>query len=352
MRARTRGLGVALTLLWLASAASPAPAQTGKGAGQPEREPPGMVLDRVVAVVNEEALTLSEVQEEGQPVVRKIFQDFVGAERERRLEEAERRLLDDLIDRRLMYQAAKREGMLPSEAEIQGALEELKRTNNVTDEAQFRALLKAEGLTLEQVRRSIGERLAIGRLLARQVRSAIILGEDELAQYYQAHQDKYRRLPQAEIRHILFPIPPGADEAAVRAQAEAARAKIVEGAEFAHVARQYTDPSSAESGGELITVHRGELAPEIEAAAFELPAGGVSPVIRTEAGYHVIKVERVQAESVTPFAEVREAIRDQLFQEKFEAKRKEWLANLRKNAFIQVLMQPKDLHAQSQPARP
>jgi len=339
-----RDPGLALALLLLASAASPGGAQTGKGAGG---EPGGMVLDRVVAVVNDEALTLSEVQEEGQPVVRKIFQDFVGTERERRLEEAERRVLEDLIDRRLMYQVAKREGMLPSEAEVTGAIEELKRTNNVSDDAQFRTMLKAEGLTLEQVRRNIGERLAIGRLLARQVRSAIILGEEELTKYYQAHQDKYQRTPQAEIRHILFPVRPRADEAAVRARAEEARTKIVEGADFAQVAREYTDPSSPESRGEVMTVHRGELAPEIEAAAFGLPAGGVSPLIRTEAGYHVIKVERVQAEYVAPFAEVRESIRDQLFQEKFEAKRKEWLANLRQSAFIQILMQPKDLHAQS-----
>ena len=80
-----------------------------------------MVLDRVVASVNDEALTLSEIQEEGQPVIRKIFQDFVGAERDRRVEETEQRLVNDLIDRRLLYQVAKREGTLPSTAEVQSA---------------------------------------------------------------------------------------------------------------------------------------------------------------------------------------------------------------------------------------
>jgi peptidyl-prolyl cis-trans isomerase SurA len=305
-----------------------------------------VVLDRVVAVVNDEALTLSEIQEEGQPVVRKIFQDFVGPERERRLEDAQKRLLDDLIDRRLIYQVAKREGMLPSEAEVNGAIEELKRNNKVTDDVQFRAMLKAEGLTLEQVRRTIGERLAIGRLLARQIRSAIIINEDEMVKYYQANQEKFQRVPQAEIRHILFPVPPGADEAVVRARAEEARAKIEAGADFAKIGEQYS-PSSGASGDEVMTVHRGELAPEIEPPAFSQPAGGVSPLIRTESGYHLIKVERVQTESVAPYTEVRDSIRDKLFQEKFEAKRKEWLAGVRSRAFIQVLMQPGDLQAQS-----
>jgi parvulin-like peptidyl-prolyl isomerase len=299
-------------------------------------------------VVNDEAVTLSEIQEEGQPVVRKIFQDFVGPERERRLEEAQQQVLNDLIDRRLMYQLAKREGMLPSTAEVNGAIEELKRNNKATDDAQFRAMLKAEGLTIEQVRRTVAERLAIGRLIARQVRSSIIISEDELLKYYESNREKFQRVPEAEMRHILFVPPPGeAGEAAIRDRAEEARAKIIAGADFAEVGRQYSDPSSGASGTETITVHRGELAPEIEAAAFGLPPGAVSPPIRTAAGLHLIKVERVQTEPVAPFAEVRESIRDQLFQEKFEGKRKEWLAGLRSRASIHMVMQTSDLQAHS-----
>jgi peptidyl-prolyl cis-trans isomerase SurA len=304
-----------------------------------------MLLDRVVAVVNDEAVTLSEIQEEGQPVVRKIFQDFIGPERQRRLEEAEKRLMDDLIDRRLMYQVAKREGMLPSAAEVSGALEELKRNNNITDDAQFRAVLRAEGLTVEQVRRSIGERLALGRLLARQVRSTIIITEEELLNTYQANQERYRRTPTAEIRHILFAAAAGTDGAPVRAQAEEARARIAAGEDFAQVARQYAG-SGGGQGGDLMKVRQGELAPEIEAVAFDLPAGGVSPLIQTAAGWHLIKVERIQADSLAPYAEVRESIRDQLFQEKFETKRKEWLTNLRAKSFIQILAQTPALVAE------
>ena len=352
MRGVKRGIGLALALILpTAPALAQTPASVG-ATGQPAAASGGMVLDRVVAVVNDEALTLSEIQEEGQPVVRKIFQDFVGPERERRLEEAEKGVLDDLISRRLMYQVAKREGMLPSDAEINGAIEDLKKNNNATDDAQFRAMLKAEGLTLEQVRRTVGERLAIARLFSRQIRSSIIISEDELMKSYQSNQEKYKRVPQAEIRHIFFGFSAEAKEATVRARAEEARAKIQAGADFIQVAREYSDASAGETPGELLTVHRGDLAPEIEAAAFGLPPGGVSPLIRTEPGYHLIKVERVQAESVAPFAEVRESIRDQLFQEKFETKRKDWLEGLRSQAFIQVLIQPGDLRAQSLPAKP
>ncbi len=337
LRTGAAGIGCAL-VLGLGGARALAQTATSDGG-----EPRGMVLDRVVAVVSDEALTLSEVQEEGQPVIRKIFQDFVGAERERRMEEAQKRLLEDLIDRRLMYQIAKREGLLPSAAEVNGAVDELKRNNNVTDDAQFRTLLRAEGLTVEQVRRSVGERLAIGRLLARQVRSSIILTEEELQKFYESHQEKYQRIPLAEIRHILIPAPPGLDEATIRSRVEEVVAKIQGGADFVQVSQEY----SGERGAELMKVHRGELAPEIEAEAFGLPEGGVSPPIRTAAGWHVIKLERAQREPVAPFAEVRESIREQLFQEKFDAKKKEWLSALRSRTFIQILIQGSALHADS-----
>jgi peptidyl-prolyl cis-trans isomerase SurA len=332
-------------VLWLLLAAAPALAQTAPKA----EEPRGMILDRVVASVNDEAVTLSEIQEEGQPVIRKIFQDFVGAERDRRVDEAEQRLLKDLVDRRLLYQTAKKEGMLPSTAEVQGAVEELKRNNNATDEAQFRALLKAEGLTIEQVRRTVGERIAIGRLLARQVRSAIILSEDDIAKYYQTHQDKFRRVPEAEIYHVLFALGQGGDEAQVRRRVDEALAKIRAGADFVETAKAYSN-NSLESGADLLTVRRGELAPEIEAAAFSLSPGGVSDPIRTAAGFHLIKVEKVRADPVAPLSEVRDAIREQLFQEKYEAKRKEYLAGLRANASIQVFLKEGEILGGSQTA--
>jgi peptidyl-prolyl cis-trans isomerase SurA len=296
-----------------------------------------MVLDRVVASVNDEAITLSEIQEEGQPVIRKIFQDFVGPERERRVEEAQQRLMDDLIDRRMMYQVAKQDGLTPSPAEIEGAIDELKRNNNATDEAQFRALLKAEGLTVEQIRRSIAERLAIGRLLIRQIRSSIILSEDELLKTYQENKQKFQREPSAEIEHILFPIDPGQDEASAQARAVEALAKIRGGADFAQVGKEVAStPGRGQS--DQLTVHRGELTPEIEAVAFGLSPGGVSEPIRTAAGIHLIKVLRAQTEPFTPFAEVRDQIREQLFEEKFEVKRKDWLAALRARASIHVFV--------------
>jgi parvulin-like peptidyl-prolyl isomerase len=300
-------------------------------------DPEKMVLDRVVASVNDEAITLSEVQEEGQPVIRKIFQDFVGPERDRRVEEAQNRLMQDLIERRLMYQVAKKDGMLPSTAEVQGAVDELKKNNNVSDDAQFRTLLKSEGLTLEQIRRSIGERLAIGRLLARQIRAAIIVSEEELQKYYGEHTGDFSRQPEAEIFHVHFPVDPQEGRGPAKERAEKTLAALRGGADFPQTAKEALG-RPAEETFETLTVHKGDLAPQIEAAAFGTKPGEVSPLVETESGWHIIKVLRVRADTVAPYAEIRDTIRDRLFQEKFEAKRKEWLSDLRNRSSIQVFI--------------
>jgi parvulin-like peptidyl-prolyl isomerase len=276
--------------------------------------------------------------------VRKIFEDFVGPERERRVEDAQQRLLNDIIERRLILQVAKREGMLPSAAEVQAAVEDLKKHNNITDDAHFKMVLKAEGLTIEQVRRAINERLAIGRVLARQVRSGVILSEDELQAYYEKNKaQQFQRRPEVEISHILLVVPAEGDEAKVRARAEEALARIRGGMDFAAAAREYSESPTKAQGGSLGRIHRGDLAPEIETPAFSLRAGEVSDIIRIGNGFNIIKVEQTWADPFLPFAEVREAIRDRLFQEKFEAKRKEWLAVQKSRASIQIVAKPADI---------
>jgi peptidyl-prolyl cis-trans isomerase SurA len=328
----TAGLALGLLL-----GAGPAGSQPAPSAPAPagDAESRGIVLDRVVAVVNDEAVTLSEVQEEGQPVIRKIVQDYLGSERERRVVEAEKKILDDLIDRRLMLQVAKREGTTPSPAEVRTAIDELKKNNNAPTDEEFRALLRAEGLTMEQVQRTVTERLAIGRMLARQVRSSIIVDEDELKRYYATHEDEFRREPEAEIRHILIVPRPGESEAAAQARAEAALDKIRAGADFDAVAREFSEGGG---GADTITVKRGELAPAIETVAFGLSPGSVSSVIRMESSWHIIRVDRQQSEPVAPYAEVRDAIRERVFEEKFAVKRKEWLARMRGQSYIQIVM--------------
>jgi parvulin-like peptidyl-prolyl isomerase len=181
-------------------------------------------------------------------------------------------------------------------------------------------------------------------VLARQVRSGIILSEDELRAFYEKNKEQlFQRRPEVEIAHILLVVPAGGDESKVRARAEEALARIRGGMDFAAAAREYSDSPTKQQGGSLGRVHRGDLASEIEASAFTMKEGEVSDLIRIGNGFNIIKVEKTWADPFVPFAEVRETIRDRLFQEKFEAKRKEWLAVQKSRASIQIVAKPADI---------
>lgn len=299
-----------------------------------------MIIDKVVAVVNQEVITLSELQEEVEPVLREITDQYVGAERDRRLREMEERLLKQLIDRRLQYQEAKRQKITVSPAEVTNAIEDLKRKNKIETEQALQEALAREKLTLDHLRRNIEEELSISRLVTKEVRSKVIVGEEEIRAYYEKHrEEKYRRSPEARIRHLLVAVPAdasAADRARARARAEEALALLRRGEDFAKVAARYSDGPTAATGGELGRMKKSDLAPELAAVAFQLPVGRVSDIIETPAGFNLIQVEERWTDPYRSLAEVREQIRNALVDEKSQSIYKEWLDGLRARASIEV----------------
>jgi peptidyl-prolyl cis-trans isomerase SurA len=297
------------------------------------------VLDRIAAVVNNDVITLSEVQEEALPQIQKITKDYVEPEQDAQLVTLYQKYLDQLIVRRLQIQEARKDQLIPSAAEINATIDDLKKKNGFRSDDELKRALATEGLSLSAFRRRVGEQLALSRITLKAVRNKIIIDEKEIQQFYQANQDKYRRTPEVTIRHILIGLPPEASETQVaeaRAKAEAALAKLRAGADFAEVARAASDGPTAQSGGSLGTLHRGELAPELEEPAFTLTVGQVSDLIRTQSGFNIIKVEARMDEPMAPLEEVRDKIREALLDQKYDAKYKDWIEGLKRTASIQV----------------
>ncbi len=149
-------------------------------------------------------------------------------------------------------------------------------------------------------------------------------GDEKLREFYKARSQQFSVPEERKVRHILFTIPEGADEAeveAVRAKAEAALKRIREGESFAELARQVSeDPGSAEVGGDLGFISAGVMEPDFEQAAFALKEGEVSEPVLTSFGFHLIKVDEIRAGKVKPF----ESVRDELLKEyqRDEAERK------------------------------
>ncbi len=299
----------------------------------------GVILDRVVAVVNDDVITLTEVQEEGLQAIRRIVQDTLGAERERQLRSTERQVLDELILRRLQLQEAKKEKIEASPAEVQSTIEELKKRNGLASDEDLKAALSKELLSEEQFRRGIVEQVTLTKLVARQVRSKIVVLDEEIQQYYEQRQDQFREIPQFKIRHLLVTVPPQATASEIsraKNRIEEAQALLKRGTNFSTVAKQYSEGPLASSAGEIWTMKRGELAPELEQAALALPIGQFSDIITTQAGFHLIVVEERFPGRTLSFDQVKERVRAILFDQKTEAKYKEWLESLKTKANVEM----------------
>ena len=298
-----------------------------------------VILDRVVAVVNDDVITLTEVQEEGLQAIRRIIQETSRAERERQLRSTERQILDELILRRLQLQEAKKEKTEATPAEIQSAIEELKKRNGLASDEDLKAALSRELLSEEQFRKGIAEQVVLTKLVARQVRSKVVVLDEEVQQYYEQQQGQFREIPQFKIRHLLVAVPPQATPGAVtraKSRIEEAQALLKRGADFSTVAKQYSEGPLASSGGEIWTMKRGDLAPELEQAALALPIGQPSDIITTPAGFHLIIVEERVPGRTLPFDQVKERLRIILFDQKTEAKFKEWIEGLKTKAHVEM----------------
>lgn len=144
------------------------------------------------------------------------------------------------------------------------------------------------------------------------IRANITVPEQDIQRYYNQHIDQYSTPEQVKASHILLNIE-GTDEAAVRAQAEDLLKQVRAGGDFGALARKFSqDAASASRGGDMDFFGRGRMVPEFEAAAFALEPGQVSDVVRTQYGFHIIKVTDKKAGDVQPLDAVRSAIAEQM----------------------------------------
>lgn len=150
--------------------------------------------------------------------------------------------------------------------------------------------------------------------------SAVSASDREIERYYQQNSSRYETGDQVAASHILFKTGPDIDEEVVRKKAEAVLAQARAGADFAELARQYSEDTSAENGGDLGLFGRGQMVPEFEAAAFALQEGQVSDLVRSTYGFHIIKLNGRQAAFIRQLDSVRDEIRNTLTQEKAREK--------------------------------
>jgi peptidyl-prolyl cis-trans isomerase C len=227
-----------------------------------------------------------------------------------------RRVLDELVGAELLFQESQSKGLLAEDAEVDRQLDSLK--SRLPDEAAFEQALSAEGLTLEGLKKQMRRDMSIQKLIEQNIAPAVAVTDADMRAFYDENTEQMRQPDQLRVSHILKRVPPDATpEAKDAAREEIAklREQAAGGADFAALAREHSDdPGSASNGGELL-ITRGQTVPPFEEAAFALEPGGLSNVVETQFGFHVIKLSERLEGRVVPFEQARPRIEQYLKQQ-------------------------------------
>jgi peptidyl-prolyl cis-trans isomerase SurA len=293
------------------------------------------VADRIVAIVNNDAITLAELQES---IL--MFRQESRQQASLSDEELGRQFLTRLIDNRLQLQEAERDKIVVDETELNEEItERMKRFGTKTVE-EFEALVKGQGLTIEAVKKRLRDSLRVTKVIRRRVTLRVSVTDPEITQYIEENRPKLETSLSYHARHILI-VPANDTDAsweAARIRSDMIRGQVVEGGDFAELAKQNSRDASAKDGGDLGSLRRGELSQEIEEQILALRPGEVSRPYKSQLGYHIFRLESKESLDGEALQRVRQQVREILYREKYEARMEAWIKEIKQRAIIEVRM--------------
>jgi peptidyl-prolyl cis-trans isomerase SurA len=246
-------------------------------------------------------------------------------------------LLSRLIEDSLVEQKIAELGLKVSDEEVEAAIDDVQKQNQLTRE-QLVAALQAQGMDFADYKENLRKQILRFKLIGREVQSKVeVTNQDEL-DYFREHIDDYREAPYMRISRITFPVPANAaatEREAIRSKAEQARQRLVAGEELEAVLKAYTGEGA--EGGDMGIFKEGELSKVFDQAIRNLQQDQVSELVDGPKGnLYLFKVDVRKPGSIRKFDTVKGEIEQTLLKQKREERFKEWAQGLRKAAYIDI----------------
>lgn len=324
------------------------------------------VMDRTLATVNGEAIMLSEFEKNADPILEQFKRSAPASEQSaERVQDIKKRVLDQMVDDRLLAQEAKRKTIRVSQIEVDDGIKKVRQ--RFQTEAEFNKELESQGMTFAQFREHIQKQLSVIKLIDAEVKAKVTPPTDkeieelyakieavaadkplpggmtagdveELKALSRAIQERFG--DRARARHILIRVPPNAskaDQDAALAKIKDIQSRLKKGEDFAELAKKYSeDPGSKERGGDLGYFAKGAMVGPFDKAAFELNVGQTSDIVKTDFGYHILRVEERKAATKMTLDEVKDDLAEYLYSQRGAKKFETFVKDLRSKADIKI----------------
>lgn len=287
------------------------------------------IIDRIVAIVNNDIITLSELNKATKPYKENLeAAQKSDEEKEKIAVQIDNQMLEQLIDRALTAQQAAKYDISVTEKDIDGAVNNFKESKMMNQEQLEQALAK-DGLTYKDYRANMKGEILQSRLISRAVRSQVIITDNDIKEYYDAHGEAFTGAKKYHLRNIVMD-----SEAGI----QAVEKKLADNLSFDQLAKQYSQATNAAEGGDLGLFDIGNFSEEIKNSLQTLGKGDHTPILMAGQGYQILYVEEVVMEGNNTLEQVRDQIENILYKEKAEKKFAEWIGSLKENAHIKIML--------------
>jgi len=286
-----------------------------------------VVIDRVVAVVNKEIITQTELEE------------AIRARRGDPQKVSERELLNQMVEKKLELQTARKKGVRIGDDELKLALNDIKQRNGFASDDALKQALGKEGLTWEKYLENLREELIVLKLVAREIDPNLLVTEEELKAFYETQKDQFTLPTRVRLGQIFLATGPNAspeEVEEVQRRVNDLETALKEGKDFAALAREFGEGPERRLGGDIGYFQAGDLSPAIEQVVFRLKEGETTGVIRSPAGFHIFKVEEKHSSEYRSFDASRKQIEEGVLAKKREELRRKWVSELWANAYVEI----------------
>jgi peptidyl-prolyl cis-trans isomerase SurA len=317
------------------TASTPAPVK------KPAEGANAKVVEEIIARVNNEIITRSELDKARTTAEDDAKQECQGKCTPEQLrtdiEDRQKNALRDLIDQSLLVQRGK-DMSVSVEPDVIKRLDQIRIQNKMGSMEDLEKAVSSQGLNWEDFKDNIRKNLLTQRVISQEVGSHITIGKDEVEKYYNEHKKDYVRPEQVALREIEVATEGKKDTELpdLKKKAETALQRVKDGEDFGEIAKRFSDGSTAKQGGFLGVYKRGELSKELEDIVFKMKKSELTGVMDTKQGYLVLQVLEHYDEGEQSLAKVEPEIMDKLYSERMEPKLREYLKTLREQSYVVI----------------
>jgi peptidyl-prolyl cis-trans isomerase SurA len=318
------------TLALAAAFLAPLLAYHEAGAGEKK------LVDGVAAVVNDEVVLTSELMDKARPALARL--ESQGAMRDRETYRILNEALSAMISDKLIRQQLRELRLDVSDAEVDAAIEDVKRQKGIDDET-LKTAIESEGLSYKEYKEALRTHLLRSKLFAIRVRPRVKITDEDVKNWYTQNVNAASADAGVKLAAIFVPVPRDpkpSDVQEARKKANQAYARAVAGEDFARLAIEYSEDPSGKTGGDMGVVKKGTLNPDLDRAVFSLKEGQISEPVETPGAFYIFKAIKVLAGEPKALKDVKEDIFRRLFEEESERQFKLWLEEVKRDAHIEI----------------